>query len=412
VVTVAEDSAPGIGSAKEDPGTPEDETLVGEASAPPGPEVPVEPAADRWVKVWDLPTRMFHWMLLFLVAVNAFTGFVTPEWWLGVHNWSGYALVALMIFRLVWGICGSEYSRVVSFIYPPRDTLEHLRGLLLLRPPHYVGHNPTGALMVFALAGVLIALVVTGLLVLGGEEKQGPLSAVVGYSVGFAAKQIHHWLTILLLVMVSCHIAGVVMESVFSHDNLVRAICTGWKKLPPAAPVPTPRPARPVLAVALLVVFAGSAVAALGWLSRRPPPHSLRALPENATYTKECGACHYALNPSLLPAASWAALMTSLREHFGEDASLDGPTTSSLAAWLVGNAAETFDTESSNRFRVVAPDDPYRVSATPYWVRKHASVPPEVFARKSVRSKVNCHACHRDAESGRYDDQAIAIPEE
>jgi cytochrome b len=112
-------------------------------------------------------------MLVLLVVVNVFTGFVTPEWWLGVHNWAGYGLVALMIFRLVWGICGSEYSRVTSFIYPPRDTLEHLRGLMLLRPPHYVGHNPTGALMVFALAGVLITLVVTGLLVLGGEEKQG-----------------------------------------------------------------------------------------------------------------------------------------------------------------------------------------------------------------------------------------------
>ena len=102
--------------------------------------------------------------------------------------------------------------------------------------------------------------------------------------------------------------------------------------------------------------------------------------------------------------------MASLREHFGEDASLDAATTRSLAAWLVGNAAETFDTESANRFRVVAPDDPYRITATPYWVRKHAGIPPDVFARKSVRSKVNCHACHRDAESGRYDDQAIAIP--
>ena len=61
---------------------------------------------------------------------------------------------------------------------------------------------------------------------------------------------------------------------------------------------------------------------------------------------------------------------------------------------------------------VVAPDEPYRVSSTPYWVRKHAGIPPEVFARRSVRSQANCQACHRDAESGRFDDQAIAIPEE
>ena len=406
-----EDSTPRIESAQGDPRPPENEALAREASEPPSPAVSVAPAADRWVKVWDVPTRAFHWLLVSLVALNIFTGFVTPEWWLGVHNWVGYGLVALMLFRLVWGICGSEYSRVTSFIYPPRDTVEHLRGLLLLRPPHYVGHNPTGALMVFALAGVLTALVVTGLLVLGGEEKQGPLAAVIGYSVASAAKQIHHWLTLLLLVMISAHIAGVVTESVLTHDNLVRAIITGWKQLPPAAPVPTPRAARPVLAVVLFVVVAGGAVATLDWFSRRPPPLSLRALPENATYTKECGACHYALDPSLLPASSWAALMTRLHEHFGEDASLDGPTTTRLAAWLVGNAAETFDTESANRFRLVAPADPYRVTATPYWVRKHASVAPGVFGRKTVRSKVNCDACHRDAASGRFDDQAIAIPE-
>ncbi len=406
-----EESPLGIESAKGAPATQADDALTGEASEPPNPAVRAAPRVDRWVKAWDVPTRAFHWLLVLLVAVNIFTGFVTPEWWLGVHNWVGYGLVALMIFRLVWGICGSEYSRVTSFIYPPRDTVEHLRGLVLLRPPHYVGHNPTGALMVFALAGVLTALVVTGLLVLGGEEKQGPLAAVIGYSVASAAKQIHHWLTLLLLIMISAHIAGVVTESVLTHDNLVRAIITGWKQLPPAAPVPMPRAARPVLAVVLFVVVAGSAVATLNWFSRRPPPLSLRALAENATYAKECGACHYALNPSLLPAASWASLMTSLQDHFGEDASLDGPTTSRLAAWLVSNAAETFDTESANRFRIVAPEDPYRVSATPYWVRKHAGITPAVFGRKTVRSKVNCDACHRDAASGRYDDQAIAIPE-
>jgi hypothetical protein len=104
--------------------------------------------------------------------------------------------------------------------------------------------------------------------------------------------------------------------------------------------------------------------------------------------------------------------MTGLSEHFGEDASLDHPTTKTLTAWLVGNAAETFDTESSNRFRQVAPDDPFRITATPYWIRKHANIAPEVFARERVRGKVNCHACHRDARGGRYDDQAIAIPEE
>jgi cytochrome b len=409
---VTEDSAPGWESARGDSPTPEEEIRAGEASRLPSLQTSADPRVGRWVKVWDLPTRVFHWALVFLVASAVFTGFVTPEWWMGVHVWAGYGLIALMAFRLVWGVLGSEYSRVVSFVYPPRDTLEHLRGLLLLRPPHYVGHNPTGALMVFALTGVIIALVVTGLLVLGGEEKQGPLAAVIGYSVGSAAKHAHFWLTMLLLALVTAHVVGVITESVLTHDNLVRAIVTGWKKLPPAAPVPTPRPARPVLAVALFAILTGIGIGILQWSARIPPPWSLRVIAENATYQKECGACHYAFNPGLLPAASWAGLMTSLSEHFGEDASLDHTTTRNLAVWLVDNAAETFDTESANRFRQVAPDEPFRITATPYWLRKHAGVAPEVFARKMVRGKLNCHACHRDARSGRYDDQAITIPEE
>ena len=265
---------------------------------------------------------------------------------MGVHVGAGYGLVALMVFRLVWGVFGPEYSRVVSFIYPPRDTIEHLRGLLLLRPPHYVGHNPTGALMVFALTGVLIALVATGLLALGGEEKQGPLAAIIGYSVGSAAKRVHSWLTIVLLAMAAGHIAGVLAESVLGPDNLVRAIVTGWKKLrrqPRFRPRAPPGPLSPSRS---------------SWrCPERRPRHSggcpgFRRQPACARSLRmprtrrNAGHAAMPLNPGLLPASSWAGLMAGLREHFGEDASLDDSTTRTLAAWLVENAAETFDTRS------------------------------------------------------------------
>ncbi|MGE3536340.1 MAG: cytochrome b/b6 domain-containing protein [Candidatus Tectimicrobiota bacterium] len=370
------------------------------------------PAARRWVKVWDLPTRVFHWLLVGLVAVGVVTGFLTPERWMGVHVWAGYGLVALIVFRFIWGFWGPEYSRLVSFLYPPRRTLEHLRGLLLLQPPHYIGHNPTGALMVLALGGVLLALVLTGLLVLGGEEKQGPLATVVSYALGSAAKPVHRWLVYLLLVMVTGHVVGVLLESLLTSDNLVRAIITGWKQLPPDTPVPTPRTAHPWLALVLLLGLGGATAAVLQRVAQSPPPYNIRLLSPNPLYQQECGACHAALHPSLLPAASWLKLMHNLEEHFGENAVLEARVTRQLTLWLVSNAAETFDTEAANRFRRVAAEEPYRVSATPYWVRKHADIAPEVFRRKSIQSRMNCQACHRDAASGRFDDQAIAIPEE
>jgi cytochrome b len=364
------------------------------------------------VKVWDVPTRLFHWTLVALVATGVLTGFVMPEWWMGVHVWAGFGMVALITARLVWGVVGPEYSRVVSFVYPPRSTVEHLRGLLMLRPPHYVGHNPTGALMVFALAGVLMALVTTGLLALGGEEKQGPLRLVVGYGVGSAAKAVHVALTKLLLVMASAHVLGVVAESLLTHDNLVMAIVTGWKTLPPGAPVPAARAAHPwAAALAMAILVAGGALGVRA-AAQRPPPHGVRPVPRNAGYEKECGACHDAHSPSLLPAASWARLLSSLDDHFGEDARLPAETARALATWIVANSAETFDTESASRFRNVSADEPSRITATPYWTLKHARVRPEVFRRASIRSKVNCSRCHRDAVSGRYDDQQIDIPKE
>ena len=179
--------------------------------APPATDVSPHGSAGRWVEVWDLPTR-------------------APEWWMGVHVSAGYGLVALMAFRIVWSIFRPEYSRVVSFIYPPRETLEHLKGLLLLRPPHHVGHNPTGALMVFALAAVLIALVVTGLLVLGGEEKQEPLAAVVGYSMGSAAKPAHLWLTMLLVGMVALHILAGALAAAYTPKLTQRTALLGKLK--------------------------------------------------------------------------------------------------------------------------------------------------------------------------------------
>ena len=115
----------------------------------------------RAIRVWDLPTRLFHWLLVVLVAVDLFTGFVAPEWWLGVHLWAGYAIVALLVMRLVWAVFGPEYSRIASFAYGPRDVWEYVRGLLLLRPGHHIGHNPAGAVMIYLLFAVLVATTAT-----------------------------------------------------------------------------------------------------------------------------------------------------------------------------------------------------------------------------------------------------------
>lgn len=363
---------------------------------------------DETVQVWDLPTRLIHWLLVFFVAIDLLTGFIAPQWWMGVHALAGYGVVALIIFRLIWGVFGPEYSRLVSLIYGPRHVLDYLRGFVFLRPPHYIGHNPAGAVMIVLLFLVLIGITVTGLLVLGGEEKQGPLAGIVVYSVGHGAKEIHEALVNLLLVLIGLHVAAVLAHG-FVSENLVRAMITGRKVLPPGTPRPAPRPARPGLALASLAAILGLAGLALVWLSRLPPA-GVRALPPDPAYLAECGSCHEPYHPSLLPGAAWQALMGNLGKHFGDDASLDPTRQKEITAWLAMNAAETWDTEAASRLRAFGGAAPLRITELPYWRKRHADIPDSVFARSSIRSKAHCSACHQDAASGRFDDQAIAIP--
>ena len=372
---------------------------------------PTEDRRDRPIRVWDLPTRLFHWLLAAAVAVGAVTGFLAPEWMLGLHAWSGYGLGALILFRIVWAVFGSEYSRVDSFAFPPRAVFRHLRDLASGRAAHHIGHNPAGAAMIFALAAVLSGIVATGLVALGGQEKQGPLAGVVSFDSGHAAREIHEVLTILLLVLVGLHVAGVVLESLRERSNLVAAMITGRKAALPGAGIPALRRARPIAAIAALTAMAAIVSAGVAALAALPPRGVPRLAPY-PVYEKECGACHYDFHPSLLPADSWSAMMSGLEDHFGEDASLPPKTRDEIAAWLAANAAERWDTEAAHAFRRVASDQPLSVTATRYWKRRHRDIPDAVFAAKPVGSKVNCIACHRDARSGRFDDQSIGIPKE
>jgi cytochrome b len=372
----------------------------------------VEQSTPLRVRVWDLPTRLFHWLLVGGVALALYTGYAAPEWWLQVHLWAGYGIVALLCFRFVWAFFGSEFSRLDSFGPSPSSVADHLRGVLLLSPRTHIGHNPAGALMILGLTALLTALVVTGLLEEGGEEKLGPLAGVTPYAVGNAAKSIHSGLVVVLLVMIAAHVLGVIAESFIERQNLVTAMITGWKRVPADVEYPSamrhPRWGAALASWTAIVFLAGGALAALS----RLPPLGIPTMPPNALYARECGACHWAYHPSLLPAASWRAVIDTLEDHFGEDASLSVEETKEIDRFLQTYSAEAWDTEAANRFRLVAPDEPRRISGTAYWRQKHADVPPALFARKAVGGKGNCQACHGDAESGRFDDTRIDIPRE
>jgi cytochrome b len=197
---------------------------------------PTASASTRPVRVWDLPTRLFHWALaLCLVGsvVSAKIGGNAMVW----HFRFGAAVLALLAFRLLWGLVGGRWSRFSSFIYAPGTLLRYLRGQA--RPDEHldVGHNPLGSLSVFALLGVLALQVSTGLVADDEIANVGPLNRFVSSALAAAATGWHkNWGQYVLLALVALHVAAIVYYAVGRKHNLVGPMLVGDKPLPAGTP--------------------------------------------------------------------------------------------------------------------------------------------------------------------------------
>jgi len=357
--------------------------------------------------VWDLPLRLFHWAMVTVVAVAGVTGFLAPEWWLDLHVIAGYALGTLLTFRIAWGFLGSHYSRFRTFPLVRDDVYRHLRSILHKKPQDHIGHNPLGAWMIVILLLVLASLVVTGLLVLGGQEKLGPVASVTTFQTGEAAGKIHEIAAWVLVGAVAVHLLGVFVETRIFRHPVLTAMITGKKvkaELPSGAPA-----GQHTLFGGFLFLAVGALLIGGGMHLAGRPASGWRAVQAPAVYATECGDCHHAHHPSLRTRHAWRAIMTGLPDHYGEDASLDAETAKTISTYLRANSAETFDSEAAQRLGRIDTAS-FRMTDTPYWKRRHQDIAPAVFRLKTVGSKVNCNACHTDAVSGRYDDAKIQLP--
>ncbi len=368
------------------------------------------------VLVWGLSLRLFHWSLAALVATALATAFLAPEWWLPAHVWAGYGVAGLLVFRLGPGLFGPPVARLSALMLRPRDSLLHLRALLGGRPPRHVGHNPPGSWMIVLLLGGLAVAVISGLVVLGGQERQGPLAPFLSFALGHRALPVHRLAAWALLVLISGHVVGVIVESHALGENLVAAMLSGRKprqvrdevlRLPEQGTVWRKSQGRAATFAGMVMV---AALLAVGARLAQLPPRGWKPLVLPKDYVEECGACHTAYHPSLLPAESWRRIMAGLDDHFGEDASLDPETTRALAAFLDTQSRWPWDTEASNGLRRVDPAHPLRITASPYWRRRHAGIGETEFRNPLVGGRANCSACHRDADTGRFDDAAISPP--
>jgi cytochrome b len=170
--------------------------------------------ADR-VLVWDLPVRLFQWLLAASFAGAYLTS--ESERWRQVHVVFGYTVAGLIAFRVLWGFVGGRYARFSEFVRGPSAAYDYVKSLLTGRPQHYTGHNPAGALAIVA----LLAL--------------GALAALSGYATyndfgGEWLEEVHEALANTMLALVVLHLAGVLVGSIAHGENLVRAMLTGRKR--------------------------------------------------------------------------------------------------------------------------------------------------------------------------------------
>ena len=222
---------------------------------------PATPTGMTPTRIWDLPTRLFHGLLALTVTGVLVTG------WTGVMDWHfrlGYAVLALLLFRLVWGFVGGRWSRFAALVHGPRSIEAYLRGRA--HPDHLVGHNPLGALSVFAMLAILALQVATGLVADDAITYAGPLAHTVSGAMSSLATAWHaEWGKWVVLALIVLHLAAVLYHAVVRRHTLVAPMITGDKLFPSTTPVTPSRDGAGSRWLAL-VLFAGC-VAVATWIS-------------------------------------------------------------------------------------------------------------------------------------------------
>ena len=166
------------------------------------------------ILVWDLPTRVFHWLL----AASFLGAFLTAESerYRDIHVALGYTVLGLVAFRFLWGVIGTRYARFRSFPIAPRRVLEYFKSLFTRSPQHHVGHNPAGSLAIYAILALALLAGVTGYAAyseIGGEW----------------LAELHEGAANAMLGMVAIHIGAVIVSSLIHRENLVAAMLNGYK---------------------------------------------------------------------------------------------------------------------------------------------------------------------------------------
>lgn len=188
------------------------------------------------IRIWDLPTRAFHFLLALCMAGLIVSGELGGDA-MQLHFWLGYAVFVLVLFRLVWGFLGGHWSRFVNFVPSPKGLIAYLRTRRQHEAPSHIGHNPLGALSVIGMLSLVFIQVLTGFMTDDEIANTGPWVALVPSEWVSLASEYHGEVgKVLLILLVGLHIATVIYYKRIKGDDLITPMLTGDKVLTEAAP--------------------------------------------------------------------------------------------------------------------------------------------------------------------------------
>ncbi|PKO34755.1 MAG: cytochrome B [Betaproteobacteria bacterium HGW-Betaproteobacteria-7] len=214
-------------------------------------------------RLWDLPTRLFHWLLVLAVAAAIISGQLGGNlivW----HGRIGLLIVGLIVFRLLWGVLGSTYARFAHFFPTPAKIKVYLRGEW--RQP---GHNPLGALSVFAVLALVAFQAISGLFANDDIAFNGPLYDLVGRDLSNRLSGLHHLASNALYALIAIHLAAIAFYGRVKKNNLVKPMITGWRE---GEGEDAQGGGLPALILALILALAAVYGASGAWLAEPPAP--------------------------------------------------------------------------------------------------------------------------------------------
>jgi len=362
--------------------------------------------------VWSLFTRLFHIFLIIGVALL----FLFSEFdnLLSYHAIIGYTVGLLFLFRIVWGFMDVKYSKFADFNFKLTDLIAYMFNIFSNKK-EYVGHNPASSWAIVAMITFGLLSVLSGTLVYGTQEGMGIFS-FLNHSIFKKMElfeEVHEFFTTVFMMVIFAHIAGVLLDKVLHKSRVIESMIDGYKETQAESLKLT------LLQKLFGTLWIGLSIFFLIYLLNNPSNvlvadanTAVDYKKEQPLFESECKSCHTLYPPYLLPKNSWVNMMSSLENHFGDDASLDAQDTNTIREYLVKNAAESSTKEAAYKIlKDINNTENIAITKTPYWIKRHHEIDKNIFASKEVKAQSNCKACHANIEQGLLNDKDIKIPE-